>query len=67
MSEKTYRVTVQVTTEVTADNFNEAMSTAIDKVKDEVGDDGASVRDGSGFRITGIASDETGYMVFEQN
>ena len=67
MSEKTYRVTVQVTTEVTADSFNEAMFVAVEKVKNEIGDDGVSPRDTIGFWVTGIASDETGYMVFEQD
>ena len=67
MINKTYRVTVQVTTEVTADSFNEAMFVAVEKVKNEIGDDGASPRDTIGFWVTGIASDETGYMVFEQD
>lgn len=67
MINKTYRVTVQVTTEVTADSFNEAMFVAVEKVKNEIGDDGVSPRDTIGFWVTGIASDETGYMVFEQD
>jgi hypothetical protein len=67
MTDKTYRVTVQVTTEVVADNYNEAMHNAIEKVKNQVDDDGASPRDTIGFWVTGIACDETGYMVFEQN
>ena len=45
MINKTYRVTVQVTTEVIADSFNEAMFVAVEKVKNEIGDDGASPRD----------------------
>ena len=67
MINKTYRVTVQVTTEVIADSFNEAMFVAVEKVKNEIGDDGASPRDTIGFWVTGIASDESGYMVFEQD
>jgi len=67
MTNKTYRVTVQVTTDIIADSFNEAMFVAVEKVKNEIGDDGTSSRDTIGFWVTGIASDETGYMVFEQN
>ena len=67
MTNKTYRATVQVTTDVVADNFNEAMFVAVERVRNEIGDDGISSRDTIGFWVTGIASDETGYMVFEQD
>jgi len=67
MTNKTYRVTVQVTTDVVADSLNEAMFIAVERVKNEIGDDGASPRDTIGFWVTGIACDETGYMVFEQD
>ena len=67
MTNKKYRVTVQVTTDIITDSFNEAMFVAVERVKNEIGDDGVSPRDTIGFWVTGIACDETGYMVFEQD
>lgn len=58
----TYRVTVMVTTDVESDNEEEAMSSAISKVHTLVSDDDPSKI----CWITGIASDQGGYYVFEQ-
>ena len=59
MSDKTYRVTVLVTTDVSALNENEAMSGAVERVKELVGHP-------LGSRVTGIAHDGSEYLCFEQ-
>ena len=59
----TYRVTVTVTTDIEAINVQEAMSSAIDKIRALVGDD----QDGAdNCWVTGIASDNDGeYMAYK--
>lgn len=61
-----YRVTIQVTTDIVADDETTAITTAVDRVKEAVGDNGVSST-GSPERpmwVTGIAHDERGFMVF---
>lgn len=64
----TYRVTVTVTTDIEATTEQEAMSSAIDKIRALVGDDPNSVT-GSENRncwVTGIASDsDHEYMAYK--
>jgi hypothetical protein len=64
----TYRVTVTVTTDIQATTEQEAMSSAIDKIRALVGDDPHSVT-GSENRncwVTGIASDsDHEYMAYK--
>lgn len=59
----TYRVTVTVTTDIEATTKQEAMSSAIDKIRALVGDD----QDGAdNCWVTGIASDsDHEYMVYK--
>ena len=64
----TYRVTVTVTTDIQATTEEEAMSSAIDKIRVLVGDDPHSIT-GSENRncwVTGIASDsDHEYMAYK--
>ena len=59
----TYRITVMVTTDVESNTEEEAMSSAIDKIRALVGDD----QDGAdNCWVTGIASDNDGeYMAYK--
>lgn len=65
---KKYRVTIQVTTDIIAEDDKEAVTTAVDRIKEAVGDDGVSPT-GSPERsmwVTGIARDSRGFMVFDR-
>ncbi len=61
-----YRVTIQVTTDIVADDDRVAITTAVDRIKEAIGDNGVAST-GSPERsmwVTGIARDERGFMVF---
>lgn len=63
-----YRVTIQVTTDIVAEDDRGAVTQAVDKIKDAIGDDGVTAT-GSPERqmwVTGVARDSRGFMVFER-
>ena len=39
---KNFRVTIQVTTDIIAEDDREAITTAVDRIKEAIGDDGVS-------------------------
>lgn len=59
----TYRVTVMVTTDVEADDEGEAMSLAINSIRQVIDEDPEAPHP-KPFWITGIAQDASGYLVF---
>ena len=63
---KIYRVTIQVTTDIVADDDRVAITSAVDRIKEAIGDNGVAPT-GSPERpmwVTGIARDERGFLVF---
>lgn len=65
---KTFRITIQVTTDIIAEDDRDAITQAVDKIKEAIGDDGIATT-GSPERsmwVTGIARDSRGFMVFDR-
>ena len=63
-----YRVTIQVTTDIIADDDRVAITEAVDRIKEAIGDDGVTAT-GSPDRpmwVTGIARDSRGFMCYER-
>ena len=64
---KNFRVTIQVTTDIIAEDDKEAVTAAVDRIKEAIGDDGVSPT-GSvrSMWVTGVARDSRGFMVFDR-
>lgn len=63
---KIYRVTIQVTTDIVADDERVAVTSAVERIREAIGDDGVAPT-GSPERsmwVTGVARDDRGFLVF---
>lgn len=63
---KTYRVTIQVTTDIVADDERVAVASAVNRIREAIGEDPSAPigSPGRSMWVTGVARDDRGFLVF---